>query len=217
MLAVGVGVGFWAHDIGTEIAQQRVAELEERLTVEMDDSEKLRSEIAGLKAALRTEQDRVADWRRRYQEDVPSEGEQAIMDAVRERLGEGVSQARIRELVAIARDDVACEPLGPSKRFIVNNEINRGANGSVSFADGTITVTGSGTAARNANNQPEAWFDPAAPVSLNFAHPGGETSQAEGVLPVHHSVAVGNIEYRFSVVAGPRAFVLVSGEKCPLS
>ncbi|MBO6785043.1 MAG: hypothetical protein JJ899_17480, partial [Alphaproteobacteria bacterium] len=67
------------------------------------------------------------------------------------------------------------------------------------------------------NNQPEAWFDPAAPLRLDFAHPGGETSRAEGVLPVHHSVAVGNEEYRFSVVAGPRAFVLVSGERCPLS
>jgi len=217
VLAVGAGVGIYAHDVGTDIAQQQVSELKVRLTEETEAGEKLRAEIAGLQAALRTERDKVADWSSRYEADVLSEREKPILQAVRERLDSGVSDDRIREMIAIARDDVACEPLGPTKRFIVNNEINQGANGSVSFADGAVTVTGTGSAARNDANQPVAWFDPGQPVTVNFAHRGGEVSQVTGVLPVHHAVAVGNVEYRFSVVAGPRAFVLVSGESCPIS
>jgi hypothetical protein len=216
-LAVGVGVGFYAHDVGKEIAQQQVTELNEQLTEEIEASEKLRSEIAGLHAALRTERDKVAMWRNRYESDVPGETEMPILAAVRERLEAGVSPERIRTVVSIARDDVACEPLGETKRFFVNTEISRGANGAVSFANGTITITGDGTAARNANGQPEAWFDPDVPVTVNFSHLGGEVSQVTGLLPVHNSMAIGDVEYRFTAVAGARSFVRVTGQKCPIS
>lgn len=216
-LAIGLGVGFYAHDVGTEIAQRQVSELNIRLTEETEASEKLHSEIAGLQAALRTERDKVTTWRKRYESDVPSEAEMPILAAARARLETGVSSERLQTVISIARDDVACEPLGETKRFFVNNEISRGANDAVSFANGTITITGDGAAARNASNQPEAWFDPAAPVTLNFSHLGGEISQVSGMLPVHNSMAVGDIEYRFTAVAGARSFVRVTGQKCPIS
>ena len=173
VLAVGIGVGVWAREVGRDIAQQRASELQVRLDAETD--------------------------------------------AVRERIRNGVSADRLQTVVRIARDDVACESLGSTKRFFVNNEISRGANDSVSFANGAITVTGTGTAARNAKNRPEAWFDAAVPVTLDFAHQGGETSQTTGILPLHHSVTVGDVEFRFSTVAGARSFVEVSGQRCPLS
>jgi hypothetical protein len=217
VLAVGIGVGVWAREVGRDIAQQRASELQVRLDAETDASEKLHFEIAGLKAALRTERDKVSGWRARYERDVPNESEKSIMATVRERIRNGVSADRLQTVVRIARDDVACESLGSIKRFFVNNEISRGANDSVSFANGAITVTGTGTAARNAKNQPEAWFDAAVPVTLDFAHQGGETSQTTGILPLHHSVAVGDVEFRFSTVAGARSFVEVSGQRCPLS
>ena len=217
VLAVGAGVGVYAHDVGTDIAQQQVSELKLHLTEEIEAGEKLRAEIAGLQAALRKEREKVADWSSRYEAEVPSEREKLILRAVRERLDNGISGDRILAMIAITRDDVACEPLGPSKRFIINNEIDQGANGWVSFADGAVTVTGTGTAARNEANQPVAWFDPGQPVTVNFTHRGGEVSQVTGLLPVHHAVAVGKNEYRFSIVAGPRAFVLISGESCRIS
>jgi len=216
-LAVGLGVGFYAHDVGTEIAQQQVGELQIRLTEETEASEKLRSEIAGLQAALRAERDKVTNWQKRYEADVPSADEMPILAAVRERLETGVSADRIQTVVSIARDDVACEPLSETKRFFVNNEISRGANDAVSFANGTITITGDGVAARNAANQPEAWFNTDAPVTLNFSHLGGENSQVSGLLPLHNSMAVGDVEYRFTAVAGARSFVRVTGQKCPIS
>lgn len=216
-LAVGVGVGFYAHNVGKDLALEQVKELNERLTEEIEASAKLRSEIAGLQAALGAERDKVDMWRARYEKDVPTEIGMPILAAVRARLEAGVTPERIATVVSIARDDVACESLGESKRFSVNNEISWGANDSVTFANGMITITGDGTAARNANGRPEAWFDADAPVTVNFAHLGGEVSQVTGLLPLHNSMAIGDVEYRFTAVAGGRSFVRVTGQKCPIS
>ena len=125
-LAVGVGVGLYAHDIGSDIAQQQVTELRMQLNEETESGEKLRSEVIGLEAALRSERDKVANWRARYKADMPSEDEMPIMEAIRARLNEGVSTERLQTVVSIVRDDVTCEPLGVTKRFFVNNEISRG-------------------------------------------------------------------------------------------
>lgn len=215
VLAVGLGVGLWAKNIGSEVALQEVRVLEERVTEMSAESARLRSEIAGLKAALRTERDRVVEWQERYDADVPTVDEARILAAARDRLSSGISTERLAAVVAMTRDDVACEPLGNTKRFVVNNEIRNGANDSVSFANGAITVTASGAAARNANGQPEAWFDAGMPVTAIFSHLGGESFQASGLLPLHQSVVVGDSEYRFSLVAGARSFVQVTGEVCP--
>ena len=215
VLAVGLGVGLWAKNIGTEVANQEVRVLEGRLSDVTTESATLRSEIAGLTAALHSERDRVDEWRERYEADVPNPQEAEILAAARQRIAEGISTDRLATVVGLARDDVACEPLGSTKRFIVNNEIQSGANGSVSFANGSITITASGEAARNAGGQPVGWFDPAKPVLAIFSHLGGETFQAEGLLPLHRAVAVADTEYRFSLVSGARAFIQVTGEVCP--
>jgi hypothetical protein len=214
VIAVALGVGFWARDIGTEIARRDVATLETRLSDVTSEAATLRSEIVGLKAALRAEKDRVAEWRERYEKDVPSTAEAEILAAARARIAGGVPVARLASVVAMAHDDVECTPLGEPKRFIVNNEIRSGAKDSVSFASGAVTVMASGVAARNAAGQPEAWFDTAKPVTVTFSHVGGESSQVEGLLPIHHAIAVGQIEYRFSMVAGARSFVEVTGATC---
>ena len=217
VLAVGLGVGFWAHQTGNDIAQQQAAELQVQLTAEIEEGEKLRSEIAGLKAALRTERDKVSKWQSRYDTDIPGDREMPIVAAVRKRLDEGISPERLQTVVEIVREDVTCEPIMDTKRFFVNNEISRGSNDSVSFAGGAITITADGAAARNANNQPEAWFDKDQPVTLNFLHLGSGSIQMTGTLPLQQSVAIGDIEYRFTAVAGAQSFVQVTGQRCPLS
>ena len=151
VLAVGLGIGLWAKNIGTEIANQDVRILEERLSEIMTESATLRSEIAGLKAALRSERGHVDEWRERYEADVPNTQEAEILAAARARMDAGISLDRLMEVVGLARDDVSCVPLGDRKRFIVNNEIQSGVNGAVSFVDGAVTVTARGQAARNEN------------------------------------------------------------------
>ena len=82
------------------------------------------------------------------------------------------------------------------------------------FADSRLTVQGEGGAARDANNNPVAWYDPAEPVSVSFITIGGETELVEGYLPINHAVVLGDSEYRFAITEGPRNFALVTAERC---
>ena len=51
-------------------------------------------------------------------------------------------------------------------------------------------------------------------MTLRFTVLGGASSQAAGALPLHHSVVVGDTEYRFSAAAGDGGFVNVTGQGC---
>ena len=86
----------------------------------------------------------------------------------------------------------------------------------VRFGDGRILVRGEGTSARNEQGLAEAWFDPAAPVRLSFTTLAGETEEVQGVLPLQHRMVEGDQEYRFSIIAGQRAFIEITGQTCRL-
>src|SRR3546814_867041 len=141
--------------------------------------------------------------------------EQALLQAARWRHSKGVPLERLTAGVRLARAQAECDALGETKRFVVQNPIYQGANDFVTFANGTVTITAEGASAQNDDGKPVAWFDPAQPVTATFVHVGGEMARVEGLLPLHQAVAVGEREYRFSVVAGPRSFVQVTGEVCP--
>ena len=42
------------------------------------------------------------------------------------------------------------------------------------------------------------------------------TAEAAGKLPLHHTISVGPVEHRFSVMASTRGFVQVTSERCKL-
>lgn len=100
------------------------------------------------------------------------------------------------------------------KRFIVRTPLHSGANDSVDFGGGAVTVTAKGNSAADANGNPEAWFDPAAPVTLRATLIDGSASEATGMLPLNHAVVAGDREHRFAVTAGATGFVNVAGETC---
>ena len=214
VLALIVGAGFYAYDIGTKLAREDVRRMEDRMTELRDENSRLRTELAGQQAALRTERDRAAQLQERYARDVPAANEQAVMALVRKRVGEGVTPARLAEVVAGARNEAACPDPAATRRFVVQSPLYRGPNDAVSFADGTIVITASGESAKNAQGQPEAWYDPALPVKVRFTHVGGQAIDAEGPLPLHRTILAGGWEYRFSLVAGNRAFANITVQRC---
>ena len=102
-----------------------------------------------------------------------------------------------------------------TRRFLLQTPISRGAHASVSFADNAITVTGAGESARDADGNPEAWFDPAEAVRIAFTLPGGEESASEGLLPLYHTVTIGDKAHKFAMVqAETRGFVNVAEQVC---
>lgn len=212
--AVAIAAGYYAYDFGTELAREDVRVLETQLAQAAAENAQQRTDITGLEAALREERGLVAQWRDRYQAEVPSPEDAKLLTAIQERVAKGVSRQRLAEVVSLAQERDICEPLPETRRFVVQNPVYAGANDAVSFADNAIIVTATGESAINAGGRPEAWYDPAQPVTVFFTRPGGEITSTAGILPLHHALVVGDLEYRFSIVAGSRSFAEVTGQSC---
>ena len=72
IVAVAVAAGYYAYDFGTELAREDVKVLEMRLARADAENAQLGTDITGLEAALREERVLVAQWRDRYEAEVPS-------------------------------------------------------------------------------------------------------------------------------------------------
>ncbi|NNE84030.1 MAG: hypothetical protein HKN28_08680 [Alphaproteobacteria bacterium] len=214
VIAVAIGAGYYAWDFGTELARKEVRVLQTELAQATAESTQLRTDITGLETALREERGLVAQWRDRYEAEVPTAEDAALLRAIQDRVGNGVSRERLAEVIRLAQERDVCEPLPETRRFVVQNPVYSGANDTVSIADAAIIVTAIGESQINAGGRPEAWFDPAKPVTVYFTRPGGETTSTVGVLPLHHAVVVGDREFRFSIIAGNRSFAEIAGRTC---
>lgn len=188
--------------------EARVDELAGTLTELRDRNAQLQAET---EAALRSE----ADWQARYKAEVPTGDSLILLGRVNEQLGKGADPERIAFLIDAAAQKQKCDAEVQTKRFLVRTPLYEGANISVSFANNAIVVSGEGETGSDAEGKPEAWFDQAKPVTLQFAQPGGETSTATGLLPLHHSVVRGDNEHRFTIMASDsRGFITVTAERC---
>ena len=210
---VGIA-GFYAYQIGSNLAQKDVRDLEATLA-------KLSKTVVGLKrenARLRTQAMKVTARQRklteRFRRELPPENTRALIAKLKERLDAGVGEDRLAFVIGAAEKLRSCEGAPVTRRFIVKTPIYEGANDSVSFAENTITVTAEGVSEKNPEGKPEAWFDPARPVTTRFAQIGGKVSEVAGLLPLHHSVVIDSTEHKFSVIKGARGFVKITGDRC---
>lgn len=210
---VGIA-GFYAYQIGSNLAQKDVRDLEATVA-------KLSKTVVALKrenARLRTQAMKVTARERKLSErlrrDLPPENTRALIAKLKERLDAGVEEARLAFVIGAADKLRSCDDAPVTRRFIVKTPIYEGANDSVTFAENTITVTAEGVSEKNPEGKPEAWFDPARPVTARFAQIGGEVSEVTGLLPLHHSVVIDSTEHKFSVIKGNRGFVKITGDRC---
>lgn len=183
-------------------------------------AEKLESERAGLEqrimelsSEVQSTQMRYSQLEEQYQKEVPTGDLKILTDLARKQLDAGIKPDRLKFVISAARPPRNCtEP--QSKRFVVKTPVYNGPDGTVSFGDGAITITGYGDSAVSATGQAEAWYDPGKQVKIVFTQIGGKKTVKEGLLPIQHSMVVGNKEYRFTVAAGERSFINVTGDNC---
>ena len=214
LLGLVTMAGFYAYDVGTMLATTDVRRLEDEIARVRVENATLRQENTAQQAALNTGQATITHWEQRYARDIPSPEMKRVMDTVQQRLDAGVDSDRIAFVVAAAQNEVACDYGPVTKRFVLTTPIYQSAANSVRFAEDAIVVTGEGEPEKNADGNPFAWFDPALPVTIRFAHISGQTSQITGVLPLRRSIVVDDSEYRFNIVAGARSFVEITGDRC---
>lgn len=211
LLVLGVA-SYWT---GAKLAVSEVTRLERKV----EELEKSVAELSERNATLQTEtaaaKDSEAKWQARYEAEVPTGKSKELLALIEGQIAKGADPERVAFLVETAANERSCESELQTKRFLLRTPLYAGANDSVSFANNAIIVTGEGGLATNAEGKPEAWFDPAQPVTLHFVQPGGKRSEASGILPLHHSVVRGSSEYRFTILASEsQGFISVTAERC---
>ena len=210
-----LGAAYISFRQAASLATTQVAEMrgdQELLERKLDD---LGLQNAGLQRALEDEQGRAAALREKYELAIPDAETEAMLDALRERREAGIDAERLTEVIAGAQNEWTCPIEAETKRFVIQTPVNNGANDQAAFANGTVTVTGTGISVLSADGLPEAWFNAGEPVTLTFTRIGGESTDVTGVLPLHHSLLFGAEIHRFSIIqADTLSFVAVTGQVC---
>ena len=159
-------------------------------------------------------ENQLKDLQARYAQDVPAGDLARLSGLVAGRLKDGVDPERLAFVIGATQNPRDCKPT-ESKRFILPTGLgHQPGNAAVAFANGTITVSGTGIAHHDAAGNPSGWFDPDQPVTIKFVVMGGGETVAQGQLPLHQSLVIGNTEHRFTITAGSHSLVEVTADSC---
>jgi len=219
LLLIGglLGLGWLAYAAGSELARDDVRELQEQIGMLERDLSEQTGEAEALRIERDETQERLQELQRRYDEDVPTGEARELFALLREQLDAGVGSDRLRFLTGTAGEEVRCDGDPVQRRFIVQTGLTRGQNDWVAFADNAIVARARGEPALADNGLPEAWFDETKPVTVTFTKIDSGESEAVGILPLHHSVAHGDHEYRFVMTQAPaRGLMQITAERCRL-
>ena len=210
-------LGWSAYQSGRELAKLEVKVLDEQvrnLTGELDQSRQRIAtlEVENRKLALQRDQ-----WQKRYDAEVPKGQDKELLAQVQRQIADDVPVDRLRLMIDAAGVELTCDGEPATKRFIVRTSLYQGSDDTVDFGNGVVTVTAEGETATDPSGKVEAWYDPAKEVRVSFTELGGRKTTASGRLPMHHSMIVGEHEFRFAVKAGERrGFLEVTADRCAI-
>ncbi len=208
-----LGVGLFAYQMGVEQLKERDAGLRDEVTQLARQKGELELFVSQLQEAARTAEAKASDLEQQLQREVPRGDLAKLVQLAAERMTAGVTADRLAFVISSAQNRRNCQQ-PETKRLQPSTPIYKSPNRSVSFAQGTITLSGDGQSARSNSGNSEGWFDPAEPVTLHITPQGGKESVVTGVLPLHQSVVIDNTEYRFTAVAGSRSFIEITTDRC---
>lgn len=212
-----LALGWSAYQTGRELAKLEVKVLDEQvrnLTAELDQSRQRVAtlEVENRRLALQGEQ-----WQKRYDAEVPTGQDKELLALLQRQIADEVPVDRLRLMIDAAGLKLTCDDEPATKRFIVRTALYQGSDDTVNFGNGVVTVTAEGENATDPAGKVEAWFDPAKEVTVTFTELGGRKTTASGRLPLHHSMIVGEHEFRFAVKTGERrGFVEVTADRCAI-
>ena len=201
------------YHFGEEQMAARVEQTLSEATELSADRDALHKQVIDLQAADLVNRQKITDLEAQYRHMIPNETFEALINIMRDKIEAGVTLERMSTILSAAGNPRHCNR-PENKRFVLSTSLNKGKNSFATFSDGLVTVSGDGQTATSPEGKPEAWFDPAKPVSMKFHLIGGHVSVAEGDLPLQHSIIDDATEHRFTIEAGPRGFVVVTADAC---
>ena len=208
-MLVSILIGFW---LGKQFGAENLIVMKDEIESLQAERDILRENVTELSAASQTANKRFEQLQEEVASVLPEGPMQDIVTLVREQLDQGMDPERLSFVIRSARPPTGCvDP--ETKRFIVNTPAYKGPTSVASIADGAVEITGSGSSVRNENNQPEAWYDPAKQVQINFTA-NDKMESKKGIMPIKYSVVVEDREYRFTVEPGAKSFAKVTYDSC---
>ena len=210
ILFLAFGFGFW---MGKQAAGYSERVYKAQSVALRQERDELQNEITEARAEAQTANTRYAQLQNEYNKTVPEGAMRDLVNLLGKQIEEGRDPERLAFLIRSARPPRNCtEP--ETKRFVVSTPTYKGPGSKITLADGALVVTANGTSAINKERKPEAWYDPAKKVSIDFVTLGGVKETKSGVMPIHHSVVVGNREYRMTISEAAKSFAKVSFDSC---
>jgi hypothetical protein len=215
VLAVIGGIGAFSYQLGVEQVKSREVSLREEIAALTAAKEQVDKRAAQLQTVAQNAEIRANELKVLYDRDAPQGDLKKLVEIIDRKLKGGVDPGRLSRVLEQTSTPQSCS-MPETKRFVLPTGAAKGAaNTSVSFANGTIVVTGEGPPARDAGGNAEAWFDTSQPVTITFTQADGKTTTASGILPLQQSIIIDDKEHRFKINAGARSFVEVIGDRCP--
>lgn len=209
-LALLSGFFYW---LGGQVVRSSEAAYKQQAIKLQDEKKALEERMTALDANLQTLKMEYDKLQNRYQAEVPTGPLKELADLARKQLEDGIAKDRLEFVIRSAQPPRNCtEP--ETKRFVTRTPFYSGPDSFVSFVNKTVTITASGEPAVNSSGDPESWYDPGKPVKVSFTRVGGKEVVKEGLLPIHHSMVIGDKEHRFTIAKGQRSFIDVTSDSC---
>jgi len=211
---IGAGVGY---GIGYQSARIDLSKIRGELESVVRERDDLRNTATKLMADSHSANIKYQQIEDQLQTELPQEGPMKdIVGLIRDQLQSGVDAERLAGVIRTMSPPRNCtDP--EIKRFIVQTPKNMATVNSTTIADGAISITAVGEAAKNKSGKDEAWYDPARPVTLNFewrGKDGPEKIERRNNLPISQVVVVDKKEYRMTFTDGAKSFIKMSFDSC---
>ncbi len=210
IIAVSMGSGYW---FGQDNSTYLNSSLQEEVAVLKRQQVQTMEILTELKAKAKTANLRYEQLKTSYSEEMGQGPFPELIALVRTQLDKGVMPERLEMVIRSARPPEKCSKPETGK-VIVKTETYNGADSQISVAEGNILISVTGEPAVNENDEPEAWYDPALPVSVSFNISDRGMDVKKGVLPLHHSIILNNKEYRFTFTRGAVSYVDIMYDSC---
>jgi len=216
VLYVGIlgGAGAYGYFEGQAEATLRIADAREQRNILERENARLNDKLRGAMDKQGAALAEARSWRDKFEKEIPEGASLEILELVRKRMDEGLDAIRLMNIIALTQNKSNCDAKPEVKRFIVNTPIFSSPDNSIGLGGGSVTVAGEGQSTLNAEGKPEAWYDPAKPVTITFTKLGGKTEKITGKLPISKSFVFGSDEYRFNILNGKQSFASISVIRC---
>lgn len=209
LFALIFALGLWTGGLRS---RQNLYILEQEKQSLESDRDAIQREITQMRAQAQTASVRLEQVKVSYEELIGDNAMKDLVTLIKKQTEQGVDVDRLRSVILSARPPQNCSD-AESKRFVVVTPVYNGPSSVATIQNG-ISIDGVGVSAKNQQGQSEAWFDPGQPVEIIFSARNGQKEKKQGVLPIYHSMVVGDKEYRFTITAGAKSFAKVTYDHC---